>query len=96
MRSWYTGRVKRVPEKQKNTKPVSTIVKVRVAAGARRELVVQKEKGIAISVKEPAQENRANARVRELLAKKFGVPLKAVVLLRGHHAPSKTFSIRKI
>ncbi|MEI6863879.1 MAG: DUF167 domain-containing protein [Candidatus Adlerbacteria bacterium] len=85
--------MKKTPEKPKNIERSSITVKARVVADASRELVVEKEKGLMVSVKEPAEMNRANNRVRILLAKKYGVPLKKVLLVRGHHAPSKTFSI---
>ncbi len=70
------------------------MVKVRVSAGARHEKVERTARGFRIDVREPAADNRANVRVRELLAIEYGVPERAVRLVSGHHAPSKTFTIQ--
>ncbi|MBI3020189.1 MAG: DUF167 domain-containing protein [Parcubacteria group bacterium] len=52
------------------------------------------KKGVLkISVKEPAQRNLANTRVRELVARRFKVPLAAVRVLSGHRSPHKLLSI---
>ena len=80
-------------KKRAERKESSITVKVRVTADAARESIVRTEKGVRVSVKEPAEGNRANVRVRALLAKEFDVPEKAVRLTLGHHAPSKTFVI---
>lgn len=72
-----------------------TLVRVKVRAGAAKESVVRKSGTVfEISVKEPAAENRANARVRALLARHFGLPLVRVRIVSGHHASSKKFHIR--
>jgi len=44
-------------------------------------------------VKEPAEDNRANDRVRSMLAIHYRVPVRDVRLINGHHHPSKTFEI---
>ena len=44
-------------------------------------------------VREPAEHNRANDRVRELVALHFNIDTKAARLISGHHSPSKIFSI---
>jgi len=82
------GKVLHVAEKQ-----CCILVKVRVAAGARREKVERVPKGLKVYVREPAEDNRANARVRELVAMEYGMPEKAVRLVSGHHSTSKTFNI---
>ena len=68
-------------------------LKAIVHAGAKKEKIEETEKGLDISVKEPAQRNLANTRVRELLAARFRVPLARVRILSGHHSPRKLFSI---
>lgn len=70
------------------------LVRVRVTANARRELVEKTPRGWKMSVKEPAQENRANVRVRTLLSEALHVPLSSVQLHSGHHTPSKLFMVR--
>ena len=44
-------------------------------------------------VKEPAQHNLANTRVRELVAKEYTVPVGKVYLQTGHRALKKTLLI---
>ena len=70
------------------------IVRVRVNAGAKRETQITiSDNKMQISVKEPAEGNRANDRVRSMLAMHYRVPIKSVRLQTGHHHPSKTFEI---
>jgi uncharacterized protein YggU (UPF0235/DUF167 family) len=65
-------------------------IKVRVIAGAKREAFKSTKKNyFDISVKEPAQRNLANTRVRELIAGHFKVSLGKVRIVNGHHSPSK-------
>jgi uncharacterized protein YggU (UPF0235/DUF167 family) len=69
-------------------------IKVRVTAGAKREAVTKVSKSsYKISVKQPAERNRANARVIELLASHLKVPAKSVRIINGHHSPSKMLSV---
>ena len=44
-------------------------------------------------VREPAKHNRANDRVRELVATHFGIHVQDVRIVSGHHSPSKIMSI---
>lgn len=70
-------------------------VKVRVEAGARRERVVKiSEDVFAISVREAAQHNAANERIRMIIGMRFGVPLRAVRILKGQRSPTKILSVR--
>lgn len=70
------------------------IIKARVTAGARREsCVAQTPERFEIAVKEPAERNAANARVRALVAAHFRVPAQKVRIVRGHHAPAKTLTV---
>jgi len=69
-------------------------IQVRVNPGAKHEEV--KKIGLTrleVSVREPAERNMANERVRELVAKEHDVPLKRVRLISGHTSQSKVFSI---
>ncbi len=76
-------------------------LKVLVAPGARKESVEERaqkkgsagEPSLLISVREPAAGNRANDRVRELIALRFGVPAARVRILTGHHSRAKMISI---
>lgn len=71
-------------------------VKVRVKTEASKETVERLGTNFVIHVREPAKENRANERVRELLARELMVPLAAVRIVSGHHRPHKRLSIRGI
>ena len=69
-------------------------VKARVTAGAKREeFRKESETHFHISVREKAERNEANARVRELLALHFGVPIGKVRIVNGHQSPSKLFDV---
>ena len=70
-------------------------IKVRVTAGAKKEKFEKKsEDHFNVWVKEPAERNLANTRVRELLAGHFIVSIGKVKLVSGHHSPSKILDIR--
>lgn len=69
-------------------------IKVRVKTGQKKETVVEGAKGVlAVSVREKAEHNSANARVIKIIAEKLGVPLKKVRIISGHHAPAKLLSV---
>lgn len=69
-------------------------IKVTVTAGAKRESLVKKSKDkLVVSVTEPAKQNLANKRVRELVAEHCAVPLSKVRIISGHHSPSKMLSV---
>lgn len=69
-------------------------IRVSVSAGAKREVFKQvKNDSFLASVKEPAEQNRANTRVLELVADHFGILPKQIRIVSGHHSPSKIFSI---
>lgn len=69
------------------------LVKVRVRPGARREKVEKTAQGFSIAVREKAERNEANERVRAILAREYGVPVSAVRMKTGAHSPVKSFSI---
>ncbi|MFA7216809.1 MAG: DUF167 domain-containing protein [Candidatus Paceibacterota bacterium] len=67
-------------------------IKVKVTADSKKEEVVQKNDDTwLVSVKEPASENRANNRVREIL--KFYFQTNNIRLINGHKSPNKLFLI---
>jgi uncharacterized protein YggU (UPF0235/DUF167 family) len=68
-------------------------IKVLVTPGAKREKVEEKGETLVLSVREPASGNRANTRVRELIALRAGVPLNKVRILTGHRSRAKMISI---
>ncbi len=65
-----------------------------VTPGARKERVVKvTAHTYEISVREEAERNDANRRVRELIAAAHVVPLARVRMVRGARSRKKTFSI---
>ena len=69
-------------------------IKVRVKTKAKEEKVVRKsDDHFEISVKEPAERNLANNRVRELVAANFSLSIGKVRIISGHHSPSKILSV---
>lgn len=69
-------------------------IKVKATAGAKKEKFEQSGKDLfKISVKEKAERNMANGRLREVLADHFSLPLGKIRLISGHHSPSKIFSV---
>ena len=68
-------------------------IKVFVTPGAKREKVEEKGEELLISVREEALGNRANDRVREIVAERTGAPLGKVRILTGHRSRAKMISI---
>ena len=71
-----------------------TYARVRVTPGAKREsIITTDDKSFSISVREPAERNLANIRVRELLAEHFGVAVGKIKRVAGHRSPQKVFDV---
>jgi uncharacterized protein YggU (UPF0235/DUF167 family) len=68
-------------------------IKVFVTPDAKRGKIEEKGETLLISVREPATGNRANDRVREVIALRLGVPLGKVRILTGHRSRVKMISI---
>ena len=68
-------------------------VKVRVKTQAPKETVERLGTTFLISVREPAKDNRANERVRELLAEALMVPISSVRIIAGHRRPTKRVTV---
>lgn len=69
-------------------------IKVTVTPGSRKEAIDEiGDRTFLITVREPAERNLANTRVRELLALRYAIPIGKVRILTGHHSHSKMLSI---
>ena len=68
-------------------------IKVFVTPGAKREKVEEKGETLLISVREPATGNRANDRVRAVVAERLGAPFGNVRILTGHRSRAKMISV---
>ena len=69
-------------------------IKVRVFPKSKKEEVVEMDSThFEIKVKEPAERNLANARVREIVAERLKVPMGKVRIISGHRSLSKILSV---
>lgn len=69
-------------------------IRVKVTPGVKKERVTRiKENEFKIEVKEPAERNLANARVREIVAREMGVATGHARIIAGHRSPTKVISI---
>lgn len=71
------------------------IVYAKVFPSAKKEKVIALENNaFEIYVREPAQRNMANTRVRECIANHFGIPTSKVIMQTGHRTRKKSFIIQ--
>jgi len=69
-------------------------IKVRVTPDAKKETLEQDSSDhFTVSVKEPAEQNRANKRVIALIAKHFRVLTRKVRMVSGHHSGGKILNV---
>ena len=69
-------------------------VRVQVKPSSKKESVIRTDdKTFSIAVKEPAERNLANNRVRSILANEFSVSIAKIQLISGHRSPRKIFDI---
>lgn len=69
-------------------------IRVHVVPGAKKESVVKKADDLFyISVREPAERNMANTRIRQILADAYAVPVAQIRILTGHHSHGKIVSV---
>lgn len=69
-------------------------VRVHAVPSSRKEKVTKEdETTFTIHVKEPAERNLANGRIRAILATHYGISSAQVRMLTGHRSSSKMYSI---
>lgn len=69
-------------------------LKVTVYPGVKREKIVKKKADSwEVWVKEPAERNLANQRVKEIIAEQTMLDRKVVKLITGHRSNKKIFSL---
>ena len=70
-------------------------VKVRVVPKTKKETVKKiDDQTFEMTVKEPAERNLANNRIKELLACQYGIGVNQVRMVSGHHSGSKIFDVK--
>lgn len=71
-------------------------VRVHAIPHARKERVSHESENVyTIAVKEPAERNMANKRIREIIATIYTVPITSVRLLTGHQSSTKMYSVEQ-
>jgi uncharacterized protein (TIGR00251 family) len=69
-------------------------VRVKVTVNARKESLEEGKDGrLLIALRAPREDGRANARLVEVLAERFGVPVNRIHIVRGHQRSSKIVAI---
>lgn len=69
-------------------------VHVTVKAGAKKEIVAQKDDThFVVTVREPRTRNLANKRVREIIASVYTVSVSNVQIVSGHRSSSKIINV---
>lgn len=69
-------------------------LRVEVVPDARKEEVLEGKNGtLILRVKEPAEGNQANKKVRELVSLKYLLPLSSVRIVSGHHSRTKLLAL---
>jgi uncharacterized protein (TIGR00251 family) len=70
------------------------LIQVRIKTGAKNESIIELDnKQLQIAVKESPENNAANRRVIELVARHYHVETRHVHITRGHTATSKHIEI---
>lgn len=84
-------------KKKKTTKslPKEEFFYVLATPDAKREKVTRDGNTFVVSVKEPAERNLANKRIRDIVASELDVPPARARLLKGHRSQKKLFSISR-
>ena len=69
-------------------------IKVKVFAGAKKEQVIRKaDDSFIIHTKEPAENSRANKRIKEILPLYLSIKPKSIKLIKGAKQSSKIYEV---
>lgn len=70
-------------------------IRAEVYPGSKKVLIKKKlkENDWLITVKEPAERNLANKKIKELIAEVYGVRAKDLRIIAGHHSTRKILSL---
>lgn len=70
------------------------LIHVKVHADSKEDVVIQKtDTSYDVYVREPAEQNRANSRMLDLMSLQFIIPRTRIKIVTGHHSPSKIIEI---
>ena len=69
-------------------------IRAKIFPNSPRESVEKTDEHVyRIFIREPAQQNMANARVKQILARLYDTSPDALHMIKGHHGNNKLFSI---
>ena len=72
-------------------------IKVKVTPNSKIEDLQQTSSDtFVLKIREKAERNMANTRIRELFSIHYKVPIGKVKIISGHHSPSKIVSIESV
>ncbi len=69
-------------------------IKIKVEVGSKKEKIIKKgDIRYEIKVKEPAERNLANTRIREIIASIYKINIKSTRIISGHQSQNKIISV---
>lgn len=72
-------------------------IRVRVFPGAKKQKVTKlEEHSYELVLREPAERNLANHKVREVIAQEYKVEKSRVRIVTGHHSPAKILELTQV
>ena len=70
-------------------------IRVKVTTGAKKEIIKKtSENSFNISVKEKAERNLANKRIKEILSDQLQITSGSIKIITGHHGSNKVFEVK--
>lgn len=69
-------------------------IHIKAFTGQKKEEVFERKLGyFDVFVREKPEQNMANRKIIELIARHFSIPVSKVKIISGHHKPTKILSI---
>ena len=70
------------------------LIHVKIHPDSKENKIVKKnDTSFIVYVKEPAEDNRANKKMIEIISEEFGIIKSKVKIVTGHHQPSKIIDL---
>lgn len=70
------------------------LIKIKARPGSGQQKIEQKEGHLEISLKNPAEQNKANIELINLVAKYFNKPVSAIKIIRGKTSKNKLIEVK--
>lgn len=69
-------------------------IHIRVFTGQKKEEIFEQKPGyFDVFVREKPEQNIANKKTLDLIAKHFSIPVSEITIISGHHKPTKIISL---